>query len=66
MARIKLIFRERSYNTYVLVLSKRRITKTLIRLRRYAGWSAPELFAIPEGRVFLRRGPYNPGKKSPN
>ena len=33
-----------------MVLSKKRITKALIRLRRCAGWSAPVLFANPEDR----------------
>ena len=33
-----------------MVLSKKRITKALIRLRGCAGWSAPVLFANPEDR----------------
>ena len=38
-----------------MVLSKKRITKVLIRLRGCAGWSAPVLFANPERQVFLRQ-----------
>ena len=34
------------------ILSKKRITKVLIRLRRCAGWSAPWLFANPEDRFY--------------
>ena len=41
-----------------MLLSKKRITKALIRLRRCAGWSAPVLFANPRRQVFSRRGPY--------
>ena len=41
-----------------MVLSKKRITKALIRLRWCAGWSAPVLFANPRRQVFSRRGPY--------
>ena len=37
-----------------MILSNKRITESLIRLRGCAGWSAPLLFATPEGR-----GPYN-------
>ena len=33
-----------------ILLSKKRITKALIRLRGCAGWSAPVLFANPEDR----------------
>ena len=33
-----------------MILSKKRITKALIRLRGCAGWSAPVLFANPEDR----------------
>ena len=33
-----------------MVLSNKRITKVLIRLRRCAGWSAPLLFANTEDR----------------
>ena len=33
-----------------MVLSIKRITKVLIRLRECAGWSAPLLFATPEYR----------------
>ena len=38
-------------------LSKKRITKVLIRLRRCAGWSAPLLFANLRRQVVSRRGP---------
>ena len=41
-----------------MILSKKRITKALIRLLRCAGWSAPVLFANPRRQVFSRRGPY--------
>ena len=34
-----------------MVLSKKRITKALIRLRGCAGWSAPMLFANPEDSI---------------
>ena len=40
-----------------MVLSKKRITKALIRLRRCTGWSAPVLFTNPGRQVFSRRGP---------
>ena len=43
---------------YIMLLSNKRITKALIRLRRCAGWSAPVLFEIPRRKVFLPRGPY--------
>ena len=33
-----------------MILSKKRITKALIRLRGCAGWSAPVLFATPDYR----------------
>ena len=33
-----------------MILSKKQITKALIRLRRCAGWSAPVLFATTEDR----------------
>ena len=42
-----------------MILSKKRITKALIRLRGCAGWSAPVLFASPRRQVFSRRGPYS-------
>ena len=35
-----------------MVLSKKRITKALIRLGECAGWSAPVLFANPQRQVF--------------
>ena len=41
-----------------MILSTKRITKVLIRLRGCAGWSAPVLFANPRRQVFLRSGPY--------
>ena len=41
-----------------MILSKRRITRGLIRLRRCAGWSAPVLFANPRRQVFSQRGLY--------
>ena len=41
------------------VLSKKRITKALIRLRGCAGWSAPLLFANHQRQVFSGRGPYS-------
>ena len=40
-----------------MVLSKTRISKTLIRLRGCAGWSAHLLFANLRRQVFSRRGP---------
>ena len=40
-----------------MVLSRKRITKALIRLRGCAGWSAPVLFANPRRQLFSRRGP---------
>ena len=39
-----------------MLISKQRITKALIRLRRCAGWSAPLLFANPRRQVVSRRG----------
>ena len=41
-----------------MVLSKMRLTKGLIKLRRCAGWSAPVLFANLRRQVFSRQGPY--------
>ena len=41
-----------------MVLSKKRITKALIRLRGCAGWSALLLFANSRRQVFLRGGLY--------
>ena len=40
------------------ILSNKRITKALIRLRGCAGWSAPWLFANHRRQVFSGRGPY--------
>ena len=42
-----------------MLLSKKRTTKALIRLRGCAGWSAPVLFLNPRRHVFSRRGPNN-------
>ena len=39
--------------------SKKRITKALISLCGWAGWSAPVLFANLRRQVFSRRGPYD-------
>ena len=41
-------------------LSKKGITKVLIRLRGCAGWSVPVLFENHRRQVFSRRGPYAP------
>ena len=41
-----------------MILSKKRITNALIRLRGCAGWSVPVLFANPPRQVFSRPGPY--------
>ena len=41
-----------------MILSKKQITKALIRLQKWAGWSAPVLFANPRRQVFSRQGPY--------
>ena len=40
-----------------MLLSKKRTTKALIRLRGCAGWSAPVLFANPRKQGFSRLGP---------
>ena len=55
-----------SYNCEILliasfdmILSNKRITKALIRLRGSAGWSSPLLFANPEDRVSLIEDHYN-------
>ena len=40
-----------------IILSNKQITKSLIRLRRCTGWSAPLLFATNRRQVFSRRGP---------
>ena len=37
-----------------MILSKKRITKALISLRRCAGWSAPLLIANPRRQVYLK------------
>ena len=41
-----------------MILSNKRITKALIRLRGCAGWSAPVLVANHKRQVFLCLGPY--------
>ena len=41
-----------------MVLSEKRITKALIRLRGCAGCSAPVLFTNTRRQVLLRQGPY--------
>ena len=40
-----------------MILSKKRITKMLIRLRGCAGWSTPLLVANLQRQVFSQRGP---------
>ena len=42
-----------------MILSKKRITKALIRLLWRLGWYAPVLFENLQRQVFLRRGPSN-------
>ena len=42
-----------------MILSKKRMTKALIRLGGCPGWSAPVLFANHRRQVFSRRGPFN-------
>ena len=44
--------------SFEMILSNKRITKALIRLRGCAGWSAPLLFANPRRQVFSRRRRY--------
>ena len=58
----KLKFHPEKFN--IMLLSQKRITKALIRLRRCTGWSAPLLFANPCRQVFLRRGPIIIEKKT--
>ena len=41
-----------------LILLDKRITKVLISLRGWAGWSAPVLFPNPQRQVFSRQGLY--------
>ena len=41
-----------------MILSKKRITKALIRLCGCAGWSAPVLFTNPRRQAFSPRSPY--------
>ena len=40
-----------------MIISCKRITKTLISLRGCASWSAPVFFANPRRQIFSRRGP---------
>ena len=40
-----------------MILSNKRITKALIRLRRCTDWSAPLLFTNSQRQVFSRQGP---------
>ena len=42
-----------------MILSNKRITKVLIRLRICAGWSAALMFANHRRQVFSSRGPYH-------
>ena len=44
--------------SFDMVLSKKRMTKALIRLCRCAGWTAPFLFANHRRPVFWRWGPF--------
>ena len=46
-----------------MILYNKRITKELIRLRVFAGWSAPLLFANHRRQVFLRQRPYRSDSK---
>ena len=41
-----------------MILSKKRITKVLVRLRECAGWSAPLLFENLQRLVFSCLGPF--------
>ena len=41
-----------------IILSKKRITKSLNSLRECAGWSASLLFANHRRQVFSRKGPF--------
>ena len=41
-----------------MILSKKQITKALIRLRGCTGWPVPMLFANPQRQVFSRQGPF--------
>ena len=43
-------------HVYIMILTKKRITKALIRLRGCAGWSAPVLLANLLRQVFSHRG----------
>ena len=47
-----------------MILSTKRITKALIRLRGWAGWLAPVLFASPRRQVFSCRDPYYTSKQT--
>ena len=46
-----------------MILSNKRITKALIRLRGCAGWVAPVLFTGPEDRFSCVEVPFIPVKK---
>ena len=41
-----------------MILSNKRITKALISLREWSGWSEPLLFTNPGRQVFSRGGQY--------
>ena len=47
-----------------MILSSEQITKALISLRGWAGWSAPLLFAKPQRQVLPWRGPYGCSENS--
>ena len=44
-----------------MILSKKQVTKALIRLNGCAGWSAPLVFANPFDRFSRVEGPFNGG-----
>ena len=44
-----------------MIHSKKPITKALIRLRGYAGWSSLVLFQNPRRQVCSRQGPFGNG-----
>ena len=47
-----------------MILSSEQITKALVSLRGWAGWSAPLLFANPKRQVLPWRGPYGCSENS--
>ena len=49
-----------------ILLSKKQITKVLISLHRFSGWSGPLLLANLQRQVFSRRGPYHLSEILPN